>query len=478
MTYLIQPFNWRIVWKYVVLLMIPLGIAAIVPLVYALLLKDWYLSFCFLLCSIIVYIVSKYLRSNIPEQTFKYREGLVIVAVCYPIGAGIAAIPFILDSDISWIDAFFEAMSGVTTTGFTMLQPESLAPPLVLWRAIIQWIGGIGFILMFVGFLVSAGSPMAKLFVPETQQERIPLTLEKIASVIMRIYIFFTLLGVLLLFFSGMTLFDAFCFAMSAISTGGFSPYNDSAIPYPSANVKLVLIFLMIVGAIHFTLIYKSIYTLKSPHKCIKRLIFNPQLFTLISSLTLVFIIVYLYNGSAQNLNLFFTIVSAHTNTGFSVGVALTSLPFFMSLLIPIMFVGGCIASTTGGIKIFRALIAFQVLYRIILKPFLIREEITLSTFNSERLNEDDIRKIMSLILLQGGLIFIATMIFVGYGFDFFSAFFDMTSALSTVGLTSGIVDPSLPTSLKFLLILLMWMGRVEIFPVFILCYAIFRKGI
>ncbi len=136
----------------------------------------------------------------------------------------------------------------------------------------------------------------------------------------------------------------------------------------------------------------------------------------------------------------------------------------YVVLLIPIMFIGGCIASTTDGIKIFWCLVAFKVLYRIILKPFLIREEVTLSIFNSERLNNDDIRKIMSLILLQGGLIFVA------YGVDFFSA-------LSTVGLTSGIVNPSLPTLLKFVLIILMWMGRVEIFPVFILCYAILRKG-
>ena len=160
---------------------------------------------------------------------------------------------------------------------------------------------------------------------------------------------------------------------------------------------------------------------------------------------------------------------TAQTNTGFSLGMAFDSMPFVLSILIPVMFIGWSLASTTGGIKLFRLLVAFRVLVRIIMKPFLPREEISIFTFNDERLNDQSIRKMLSLIILQGMLVFLSALIFVMYGFEFLPALFEVTSAMSTVGLSTGIVNPALSPVLKCLLIALMWMGRVEIFPVFVL---------
>jgi trk system potassium uptake protein TrkH len=154
------------------------------------------------------------------------------------------------------------------------------------------------------------------------------------------------------------------------------------------------------------------------------------------------------------------------------------SMPFVLSILIPAMFIGGSLASTTGGIKLFRLLVSFKVFYRIILKPFLPREEISPFLFKGELLDEESIRRILTLILLEGILIFFSTLVFVIYGFEFLPAFFEVTSAMATVGLSTGIVNPLLSPVLKGLLIFLMWMGRVEIFPVMMLWYAILRKGV
>lgn len=206
MPLLIKSIHWRLVFKYVAKIIFPLGLSTFIPGFYALFLGNSYLFLLFILVGFLIFTLTWILLHLIPEKDFKFRDGLIIVAISYLIGSFFAAIPFIFGGELLWIDAFFEAISGFTTTGFTMVNPDKLPTPLILWRSLIQWIGGVGFVLLSVGFLISPGSPMARLFVPETKEEGLPLSLNQMAAVTVKIYIIFTIIGIILLLISGLSL--------------------------------------------------------------------------------------------------------------------------------------------------------------------------------------------------------------------------------------------------------------------------------
>ncbi|RMD59503.1 MAG: TrkH family potassium uptake protein, partial [Nitrospirae bacterium] len=397
---LLQPINIRIVLRYLIILLFPLGIASFIPFVYALFLRDWFLAFSFFMVFMILFPSGFILIRFIPERSFGFGEGLSIVAISYPIASLIAALPLVFGGNMPWIDACFETISGFTTTGFTMVKPENLPQPLILWRAITQWIGGMGFVILYIGFIISPGSPISKLFSPQTEEERLPLPLNKLASVILKVYIIFTLIGILCLLLAGLSLFDALCFTFSTISTGGFAPYSSSAGYFSSLSVHIILISLMIIGALNFTLFYKIIYLKQGLRRRLMTLITNPQLIALFFIILVAFIILKASLG-IDTVPLIFTIISAQTNTGLSLNLPINPLPKLLSLLIPLMFIGGSIASTTGGIKLFRLIVALKILHRIIMKPMLPKEIVLPCIYKGEHLREEEIKTILLLIITQ-----------------------------------------------------------------------------
>ncbi len=409
------------------------------------------------------------------EDVLETRHAMTIAALGWLIAPLFCAIPFMLDSHIPFLDAYFESMSGWTGTGLTMIaHPSELPHTLQFLRSFMQWLGGVGVIVLVISIIARPGTCMYTLYHAEGRDTKITPRIRDTVRTIWRVYLALTAAGVGLLWLAGMPLWDSINCAMTGIGTGGFTVTDGSIGEYHSVAIEIALIPIMLAGAIPFLVHYRVITrTMSSYLKDIQcRAIFAMVLIGVIALL--------LENAlSMTNENIMvclgdsiFQFVSAITCTGFRTADIHRWTPTAHIILIIAMIVGGTAGSTSGGIKTMRVIMMVKgvgwwlkkiALPKEAVIPFRIGKRTLTEAHKNEELVEVSLLLNLWILFLLLGVVVLIHVVPAGFHLD--DVILEVASAQSNVGLSTGITTASLPAAGKIMLIFNMWIGRLEIIP-------------
>ncbi len=456
-----------------------------VPLIVAILFSEWEMLLPMAAVPVTFFLLGTVLRT-LPRTDRGVRLSMAMcsVALFWLSCAMVSGIPFMLGLHMGFTDAFFEGMAGWTGTAFSMIRSLDTAPhTLLFWRSYMQWIGGIGIIAFMIALASSSGLFSSRLFRTEGRDE--PLMPSVIATVraMWKIYGMLTFFAISLILFTGLSLWESVNLALSAISSGGFTLHEGGILYYNNTMLQIILIPIMIAGALPFKLYYNIVqnrrWTFFGDEQV--KLFF---LFTGIGIAVLTYDLVFFTNldilpAMLQGL---FMAVSALTTTGFQATALHSWASVTLLFLAMLVFIGGAAGSTAGGIKLnrvafaYRALIWwFQRLYMSgkILLPFRIEGRVI-----PRATAELEAAKNMLVVILSVITIFIATLLVIQFQVmpsTFTEVVFNVVSAFSSCGINTGYVSPAMPLMSKWIFIVVMWVGRLEVIPVVMLFLAIFR---
>jgi trk system potassium uptake protein TrkH len=421
------------------------------------------------------------------EPLIRKREGYLIVALSWILMSIFGMIPFIISEEVTTTaDALFETVSGLTTTGASILTDiESMPKGLLFWRSMTHWIGGLGIIVLTVAIFPLLGIGGIELFVAESPgptSDKVHPRISETAKRLWYIYVGLTVLCALLYWAGGMTLFDAVNHSFATMATGGFSTKNASLAYFDSAFIEYVAIFFMFLAGSNFTLINFGLVGK------FRRVINNDE-FKAYAIGLLVFSValaVPIFLNSDHGLELsfrksLFQVVSLVTTTGFitddytqySTGVTFV---FFM-----LLFVGGCAGSTAGGIKFIRHTVFFKnswLEFKRIVHP----RAIVPLIINGERVTGRIINNIMNFLLIYLLTFVVGSLIISMLGYDLPTAFGSVATCLGNVGPAIGRVGPVdnfafFSPEAKVVLSFIMLLGRLELFTILILFTPFFWRA-
>lgn len=433
------------------------------------------------LVSGVVAIVLKVLFPHNGE--LELRHAMIVAAIAYLVVPAISAIPFVMIEHMSVLDSFFEAISGWTGSGFTMiLYPENSSHAIQLWRSVTEWIGGIGVILLMVTILIRPGTSTYIMYQSEARKDRIKPSIRSTINTIWFLYLLLTLVGIGMLVLVGMPLWDSINHSMVAISTGGFSIYSDSIAHYNSVPIEAVLIIIMFLGALPFAFIYKSVVNPRS----MLQLDAQVKAFAIITLAGIAFLSLELYLNYGDLWNALrmsaFQIVSGISCTGLQTSTMIEWSSTALLILSIVMIIGGCAGSTAGGIKVARAIFLTDEVKVWLKRTVLPRSAIVMVQLGNKRVGEDVLNKELAEAALISFLWIVTILIsvmmlphFVDSRFDLSHIIFTVASAQGNVGLWVGFPDPNTHWIAKVLLTINMWIGRLEIIPVTMLIRYLFK---
>ncbi|MBN1455083.1 MAG: TrkH family potassium uptake protein [Methanomicrobia archaeon] len=413
------------------------------------------------------------------------KHAMITAALAWLVIPAISSILFIFIENMSPLDSFFEAMSGWTGTGLTMVaHPSSLTHTVQFWRSTMQWVGGVGVIVLMVTILARPGTGSYLLYRAEAREEKIRPSIISSVRIIWWIYLLLTAIGIVLFYFAGMSLWEAINHSMTALGTGGFTITENSMAFYDSPLIELAIMPMMLLGAIPFIIHYQL---LKGELRAFFRdLQIRALCVLLLVLLTLLLIVNYtgFYSSAFAALRFStFQIVSGLTCTGFQTANVHLWSGQALSMVWMAMLIGGGAGSTAGGIKLIRAVIVWKGLNWSLIKTLLPKNAIKPFRFGERLLNDEEINSIGA----EANLIIILWIVFlligVGVltvagtpGYTLNEVIFEVVSAQSNVGLSTGITSTGMLWGGKIMLILNMWIGRLEIIPVLMLV-RVLAKG-
>lgn len=413
------------------------------------------------------------------------RDMYLLTTSSWVVVCTFAALPMLLIAHISYTDAFFETMSGITTTGSTILVGlDTMSPGILIWRSMLHWLGGIGFIGMAVAILPLLRVGGMRLFQTESSDwgDKVMPRSHMAAKYILLVYLGLTGLGFLAFWSAGMTPFEAINHSMASISTGGFSTSDMSLANWQQPAVHWVAVLLMILGGLPFML---YVATLRGNRKTLLR---DHQVQGFLGFLLLTWLVfgTWLWLNSDHSWLDAVRIVAVNvtsvvTTTGFALGDYTTWGSFAVLLFFYLTFVGGCSGSTSGGLKIFRFQVAY-VLLRANLQQLVHPRAVIKQQYNNHNLDEDIVRSLITFSFFFTITIGVLALALTLVGLDWVTALTGAATAVCNVGPGLGpIIGPagnfsSLPDSAKWMLTVGMLLGRLEILTVLVLVTRTFWK--
>jgi trk system potassium uptake protein TrkH len=419
------------------------------------------------------------------KDTINKREGFLFITFTWVAFSVFGILPFLISGAIPSItDAFFESMSGFTTTGASVLTDVEVIPQGILfWRSMTQWIGGMGIILLSVAVLPFLGIGGIQLYAAETPgaaKDKLHPRITDIARGLGGIYILLTIVLSGLLMLGGMNLPDSLCHAFGTMATGGFSTKNTNIGGY-SAYIQYTIIIFMILAGTNFTLHYLALQgKLRQVWRSeeFRKYLYILGFFSLIIAMFLVWKTG--MDGKKAFRDALFQVVSIVTTTGYSTSNYMVWPGGLWSFIIILMFIGGMQGSTGGGIKVLRQLLLFKNAGKE-LKRALHPQGVIPVRLNHEAVSQDIIYKVMAFFQLYILIFIFGAMILSFLGLDFETALGASISALGNIGPGLGNVGPAgnyayFPATGKWFLSLLMLLGRLELFTVLILITPSFWK--
>jgi trk system potassium uptake protein TrkH len=396
-----------------------------------------------------------------------------------------AAMPFFFSANgLSYPDAFFEAMSGITTTGATTIVGlDSMPPGILLWRAMLHWIGGIGFIIIALAVLPMLQISGMQLFkVQSSSIEKVMPRASQIALAICLSYLVLTFICTILLYTAGMGGFDAICYGLSAVSTGGFAPSDASAAKFASPIIDIILIVFMIIGSLPFALYVRAV---RGDQAALWQDSQVRSFFTIMAVLSVIMILYLFFTGQATFftavINSVFMIVSLMSTTGFANADYTTWGHLAIGIAFFATFLGACSGSTAGGVKIFRLQILWMMFVQQ-LKKLILPHGVSQVRYNGKVVEPNVQASVAGFFFVYIATWLIFSVILQMTGLDFETAFSGAIAALSNVGPGIGSkIGPAgtfadLPASSIWVLSAAMLIGRMEIFTLFVLLMPGFWK--
>lgn len=439
-----------------------------------------------LLAGVIGLLVGRRAESRMGE-----REGYVIVAMVWVVFSTFGLLPYYLSGQVPTLtDAWFESMSGFTTTGATIIPDlEVITHGLLFWRSLTQWIGGMGIIVLSIAILPIFGLNGMQLYAAEVSgltYEKLSPRIADTAKMMWTTYVLLTAAEVLALWLCGMDVFDAVCHSFSTIATGGFSTHNNSLEFYDSAAIHYIVTFFMFISGINFVLL---IYLLRGK----ARYFFRDEELRWYSVAVAIFAVLltlglYIARPGWSGVEMerafrdsLFTVISSMTSTGYTISDYMYWPVVAWVVIFFLMLTGACAGSTAGGIK--------WVRLAIILKNGVaeFQRRIHPNAIIPVRLNEktvpqQTINNIMAFLIFYVFIIAVTVVIFCATGVDFDEAIGSAVSAIGNVGISIGQFGPAgtyatFPTVAKWVMSFVMLIGRLEIFTILLLfTKALWRK--
>ena len=473
--------RWRFILNIIGILTFFFGLTMVFPLIVGLYYRDSSVIPLLesmgitALAGLLVYLIFRKDRAEVISQ----REGMAIVAVGWTVVGFCGAIPFYLgDEFFSFTDAFFESVSGFTTTGASILTNiEAVSKGLLFWRSFIQWLGGMGIIVLSVAilpFLGVGGMQLYKAEVPSPVPDKLKPRIRDTAKILWQVYALISLAQVILLMLGGMSLFDALCHTFTTMPTGGFSTRNASIAHYDSVYLDCVIILFMLLAGINFSLHYQMLRG--------KTLAFwqdSECRFFLGTVLVLVFLVgwdvfksVYATLGEALRYGAF-QVVSIVTTTGFATADYEQWPAMSRLILLLSMFIGASAGSTGGGMKCLRIMLCFKYCYKELFSLVHPRA-VSHIKIGGKTVPDDVMRSVLGFMVLYVGLFAISSVVLAGTGVDFITSFGAVAASIGNIGPGFGLVGPAgnyagIPAIGKWLLAWCMLLGRLEIFTVIIM---------
>ena len=470
------------------ILLIVLGAAMLAP--YSLQLIYNENSHSFISSSFItIFIGILFVLANL-EKEFKLnlRQTFLFSSLAWTTVALFGSLPFLLSTEnFSFSEAFFESMSGITTTGATIISDLDNSPKsILLWRAIMQWLGGIGIVVMAITILPLlkvGGMQFFKMEGPDSTEKILPRTIE-VATIIISTYVILTFFCGFFYWIFGMTIFDSVSHAMTTIATGGFSTHNESIGFFKNHNIEIVACVFIILGSIPFISYLKFAQGNRKvffQDVQIKGLIY----LLIFSSVIMFFYLVFINNESSilDNIRISsFNVISILSGTGYvtdDFGLwGKFSLIFFLLL----MFIGGCAGSTACGIKIFR-LQMLLIFLKNQVKKLISPNSVIITKYNNQKISDNFINSVIIFIFSFLFIFFIIAMLLSISGLDFITSISGAASSISNVGPGLGdIIGPNgnykeVPNISKWILSFGMLLGRLELFAVLVLFFPSFWRN-
>jgi trk system potassium uptake protein TrkH len=448
------------------------GILILLPILVAFYYNEMNALISFFITAIALFTTGFLFNALCEREVLDFKSSCVLISMVFIILGIYTSIPCQYlnpfqeqDVFLRFTNCYFESISGSTTTGFSMINDVNALPrSMIFFRGLTQWIGGLGlvFILLVFFYPSNAVIPLSNAM----GVENVETDIKKTFIQILLIYSVYAIIFTMFLYFIGsMDIINAVSIIFSSISTGGFSPVTDFSQIMTLFNA-LIISIAMIVGATTFVIHYKLF----------KRKLKDTNMNEFLIFLLILFITTFLIRiiSNLDVFDSFFHVVSASSTSGFSYVDFSKFAENVKIIFVLLMFIGGCSFSTAGGIKVMRLMLFFKSIPWLI-KKILTKTEEKLHIDNKE-LNDSDVILHMLVILLGGFIILISTVIFCFHGFPLIDSLFESTSAFATTGLSVGIVNVSLPIYLKWLIIILMLLGRVEIVPFLITFSGVFNK--
>ena len=430
------------------------------------------------------FIIYWFTRSN--NKDIRKREGYIVVTLGWLIMALSGAIPFVIHGAIpSFTDAFFETMSGFTTTGASILNNiEEIPHGLLFWRSFTQWLGGMGFIVLSLAILPILGIGGMQLFVAEVPgptKDKIHPRVRETAKRLWGIYVILTLAEIALLLVGGMNLFDAINHAFTTMATGGFSTKQASIAHFTSPFIQYVIIVFMFLAGMNFSLHYYWM------HKKIKIVKENEEFkfytFLIVAFSVLIGIGIFVQSDIGFEKAIrdsLFQVVSMITTTGFVTADYELWGVFFHTLFFLMLFIGGSAGSTGGGVKAVRHLLLIKN-SALELRRLVHPRAVIPVRYNNVSVGKDIIFNIMAFLLFYLAIFVTGTIVMTFIGLDFLTAMGSVATSLGNVGPAIEGVGPSdnfshIPDIGKWILSFLMMLGRLELFTVLIIFSPAFWK--
>ena len=477
--------NYKTVFFTLGILQIILGIFMLIPIITQFLYNEIDSSFFGASIVTIIFGTLFFLSNLDHDKKLNLQQAFLLTALSWLSIAIFGSLPFVFSNiDFTFTNAFFESMSGITTTGSTIISNlENMPKGILLWRAILQWLGGIGIIVMAITLMPImnvGGMQLFKISNNDSSEKILPKSKE---IALRLIYIYFILTSLCALSYKtlGMNLFDSVTHSMTTIATGGFSNYNDSIGFFDSLSIEISAMIFIILGSLPFIVYIKFL----SGNKKIFFLDAQVKTFLKIIFVSIIILSIYLSINNSNQLNLrsiFFNVVSILTGTGYVNAQFDKWGGFSLILFLGLMFIGGCAGSTTCGIKIFRV----QILYSFIsnqLKKIIYPKGIFILKYDQNVVDNKFIASIISFIYMYLVIFFTISALLSLTGLDFITSISGAATSISNVGPGLGsIIGPngnfsSLPNVSKWILSLGMILGRLELFAILVLFLPSFWKN-
>ena len=492
MTAILRPGadDLQLIGFYLGKVLLGLGILMLVPVGVALALQEWNSATSFVIGASLCLLVAAYSDARLAtRRQLTWAHGMVIVALAWLIGAVFAAVPFVLSGRFSDpLGALFEAMSGLTTTGMSVIHDLDHTPVSEdLYRHLLQFAGGLGIVIVVLSLFAAGGARIATLYASEARDERVLPNVIRTARFIFLVAGAFLIVGTTALFVAlvaagftpGRALYHGISLFFASFATGGFSTMQASIVYYHSLPVELIVMVLMVAGTLSFGL-HLALWR-GDPRDVVRHL----ETRTLAITSSLLFAAVcfgLLRSGTYDTTEAlfrkgFFTLLSAASSTGHQVNIGDTYLTDWGVLapaaIVGAMAIGGMASSTAGGIKALRIGIAFKTLVHDIRRILLPESAMVVTTYHAGKrriLRDQTSRAATTLLLLFIVTYLVGAMAALAYGqFDITQTLFESVSVGSNIGVSIGVVSPQMPDGLMAIYIVMMWLGRLEYVAVFAL---------